>query len=104
MTLPDKVRVDFAEITFAELADALDVCGVGDLTRASGAEQARANAAFAWVVLRRDDPDVEYADVLRMPVQSVEVVGADDPGNALGASDGGTRPASGAPGGSDLST
>ena len=58
MDLPDKVRVDFAEITFRELGDALDASGVPDLSKATAGQQARANAAFAWVVLRRDHPDV----------------------------------------------
>lgn len=102
--LPDKIRVDFPTITFRELADALDVCGVADLTTATGAEQARANAAFAWVVLRRDDPDVSFDDVLGMPVSAVEVVGVDDPGKAPDVSAGATLPASRAHGGSDPST
>lgn len=101
--LPEKVRVDFGEITFEELGDALDVCGVTDLTKASAKDQARANAAFAWVVIRRDHPDVTYDEVLRMPVQSVEVVGATMPGNSLGADDGATPRASPAPGESNLS-
>jgi len=102
--LPDKVRVDFAEITFAELGDALDAAGVADLQKATGGQQARANAAFAWVVLRRDHPDVTLDDVMRMPVSAVEVVGADAMGKAAAPSDGGTPPASDAPGGSDLLT
>lgn len=101
--LPDKVRVDLAEITFRELGDALDACGVDDLANAKAGEQARANAAFAWAVLRRDFPDVTLDEVLSMPVSSVEVVGADGLGNAVGASDGATPRASLAPGESSRS-
>lgn len=102
--LPDKVRVDFADITFAELGDALDAAGVADLAKATGGQQARANAAFAWVVLRRDHPDVTLDDVLRMPVSAVEVVGADAMGKPSAPSDGAPLLGSDALGGSDPST
>lgn len=101
--LPDKIRVDFGEITFAELGDAVDAAGVTDLAKMTAGEQARANAAFAWVVLRRDHPDVTLDEVLAMPVSSVEVVGADGAGNALGATDGAMPRASVAPGESNPS-
>jgi len=102
--LPDKVRVDFQELTFRELGDALDAAGVDDLATATGGQKARANAAIAWVRLRRDYPDVTLDEVLDLPMAVLEVVGAGDPGNLDGATDGGTPPASLAPGGSDRST
>jgi len=51
--LPDKVRVDLAEVTFGEMIDATEAANVADPTAASAADQARLNAAFCWVVIRR---------------------------------------------------
>ena len=101
MNLPDKIRVDMNEITFRELGDALDASGVADLANATGGEQARANAAMAWVVLRRDYPDVTLDAVLDLPMSALEVIGSDDPGNLDGATDGATPRPSLAPGESD---
>lgn len=103
--LPEKVRVDLAEITFGEMIDATEVADVADVTKASAADQARLNAAFAWVVLRREYPDVTYADALALPVARVEVIQATDPFSPTsGATDGEPPPASPEPGTSDRST
>ena len=90
--MTDKVRVNLADITFTELADALDVVGIADLAKASAAEQTRANAAFAWVYLRRTDPTVTYDDVLAMPVSRIEIVQADSPGEVPGGAPNGVPP------------
>lgn len=100
--LPEKVRVDLAEITFGEMIDATEAADVADVTRASPADQARLNAAFCWVVLRRDYPSVTYADALALPVSRVEVIQATDPLVPTDAATDGSPPlASGAPGTSD---
>ena len=90
--MTDKVRVNLAEITFAELADALDRVGVADLATASAAQQARANAAFAWVFLRRTRPEITYEDVLAMPVASIEIVQVDAEGESPGGAPNGAPP------------
>lgn len=92
MNATDKVRVNLSEITFAELADALDLVGVADLAAATAGEQTRANAAFAYVYLRRDNPSITYDDVLAMPVASIEIVQADAAGKTPGDAPNGAPP------------
>lgn len=88
--MSERVRIDLSTITFGEMADALDAVGdVADLTEATAAQQARANAALAWVVLRRDQPALTYADVLAMPMASMEVVAE---GEAVGGGLNGSPP------------
>ena len=89
-----KVKVNLAEITFAELADALDLVGVRDLASASAGEQTRANAAFACVYLRRSDPTITFDDVLNMPVSALEIVQADADPNPDGVPNGAPPPPS----------
>jgi len=103
--LPDKVRVDLAEVTFGEMIDATEAANVADPTAASAADQARLNAAFCWVVIRRDRPGFTYADALSLPISRVEVIQASDPKSPdLAASDTGTPPVSDEVGTSDRLT
>jgi len=102
--LPDKVRVDLAEITFGEMIDATEAANVADPTTATAADQARLNAAFCWVVLRRDHPDVTYTDALALPISRVEVIQASDPFVPPDASAGETPRESLGPGTLDPST
>ena len=74
----EKIRVDLSRLTMADLADALDACGVKDLAAASGGDQIRSTIAFAWVWKRKTDPTYTYEEASTLPIGSIEVVDGKD--------------------------
>jgi hypothetical protein len=86
----EKVLIDQATLTFADLADVEEQLGLSlsDLFEKS---QARGMAALVWVTVRRHDPTFTFAQAMEYGPNDIENVEADTP-EVPGASDGATPP------------
>jgi len=73
----DKIRVEVADLTLGELADAGELLG-GPLHEAmTGMAQPKAIAAIVCVIQRRTDPAYTMEQALGLRMADVELVGAD---------------------------
>jgi hypothetical protein len=84
----EKVLIDQASLTFADLADIEEQLGVSlsDLFEKS---QARGMAALVWVTVRRTNPDFTFAEAMAYGPTDIETVDDTDP-EVPGVSDGAT--------------
>jgi hypothetical protein len=87
----EKVLIDQASMTFADLADVEEQLGLSlsDLFEKS---QARGMAALVWVTVRRTDPTFTFEQAMAYGPNDLEHVEADTEGEVPGASDGATLP------------
>lgn len=90
------VVIDQATITGTDMAEAVEASGLATLAGMSAADQVRLNLGLAWVVMRRTNPALTYADVAAMPITAYRMGAAE--GEVLGASNGAPLPASQEPG------
>jgi hypothetical protein len=82
----EKVRIDQATLTFAELGDIEDELGAS-LSALFEKGQARAMAAIVWVTVRRNDPTFTYQQALQYGPADIENTEDADP-EAPSANDG----------------
>ena len=102
--MTEKIRVDMADLTLAEMAEVGELLGDTLDVALAGPRQPLAVAAIAWVVHRRTDPGFTYQAAQQLRLSDIEMIGADERPEALAASNGGTPQPSPASGVSTLST
>jgi len=96
--MTDKIRVDMADLTLAEMAEVGETVGETLDVALAGPRQPLAVAAVAWVVRRRSDPTFTYEAAKQLRLGDIEMIGADAHPEAPGASNGASpqpSPASG---------
>lgn len=101
MTEHEKVRIDQASLTFAELADIEEQLGTS-LSGLFEKSQARGMAALVWVTKRRDNPEFSFEEAMQYRAGDIENV--DDSPEVSSASNGDTPPKSHVSGASTPST
>lgn len=94
--MTEKIRVDVAEMTLGEMAEAIEAAGAED----TAGFNFRQTAALAWIVVRRTDPTFTYEQALQLRVGELDIVGADP--EALGGGTGVQPPTLVVPGPSAL--
>lgn len=98
-----KLRLDQGDVTLGELADVEEALG-SSLAVAFEHSQARAIAALAWIVKRRDDPTFTLDQAFALRMSDLEIVTPGSPGEGAAVGNGLSPPASGASGALTLST
>lgn len=92
-----RLRLDHGDITLQEMADAEEVLGCS-LATAFERSQAKAIAALAWIVKRRDDPTFTFDQALALRMSDLDIVTPGSPGEVPGGGNGLSPPASPASG------
>jgi hypothetical protein len=86
----EKVLIDQATLTFADLADVEEATGMS-LSELFEKSQSRGMAALVWVTVRRTNPAFTIAEAMQYGPNDIENVEDQDP-EVPGVSDGATPP------------
>jgi len=78
----DRIRVDMADLTLGEMADAGELLGVSLAAAMEGVLQPKAIAAIVCVLQRRTRPDFTLDDALRLHMRDIDLVNPDPEASA----------------------
>jgi hypothetical protein len=73
----DRIRVDTADLTLGELADAGELLGIPLQDAMTGLAQPKAIAALVCVIVRRTDPSYTLDQALQLHMRDIDLVQTD---------------------------